>query len=232
MKSLLNQSQHTCDFTINNQRYPEGEIERQHIQGASGCRLSPYVISPHPPRPIHTKTRPQHRELRPLEGGEGGVPLKKFLSLTTAWDITEVKLCVRICSETPWLYLLSTRISTKVVPTANLGMILWWQNVEMRFGGIPCLAYKTLLRYADVCMEIFSCSCVTSRDWGSWKQKQKFRTTPSEITLLLRFHVRLIFVCLNPKKRISMSHSELSGSTNTPKWRHERVTQEWLCSVF
>ena len=65
-KSLLNQSQHTCDFTINNQSFPEGEIGRQHVQGASGYRLSTYVISPHPLRPIHTKTRPQHWELRPL----------------------------------------------------------------------------------------------------------------------------------------------------------------------
>ena len=28
---------------------PEGEIGRQHIEGASGCRFSPYVISPRPP---------------------------------------------------------------------------------------------------------------------------------------------------------------------------------------
>ena len=45
---------------------PEGEIGRQHIEGASGYRLSPYVISLHPPRPILTKTRPQHQELRSL----------------------------------------------------------------------------------------------------------------------------------------------------------------------
>ena len=29
---------------------PEGEIGRQHIESASGCRLSPYMITPHPPR--------------------------------------------------------------------------------------------------------------------------------------------------------------------------------------
>ena len=60
VKSLSNQAQHTCDFTINNQSYPEGEIGRQHKQGAFGCRLSPYVILPHPSRPIHPKTRSQH----------------------------------------------------------------------------------------------------------------------------------------------------------------------------
>ena len=59
MKSLLNQSQHTCDFTINNQSYPEGEIRRQHIQGTSGCRLSPFVISP-PPLPDQYTQRPDH----------------------------------------------------------------------------------------------------------------------------------------------------------------------------
>ena len=47
-------------------QFCKGEIGRQHIEGASGCRFSPYVISPHPPRPIHTKIRPQHREPRPL----------------------------------------------------------------------------------------------------------------------------------------------------------------------
>ena len=46
-------------------QFCKGEIGRQHIEGASGCRLSPCVISPHSPRPIHTKTRPQHREPRP-----------------------------------------------------------------------------------------------------------------------------------------------------------------------
>ena len=35
-------------------QFCKGEIGRQHIEGASGCRFSPYVISPHPPRPMHT----------------------------------------------------------------------------------------------------------------------------------------------------------------------------------
>ena len=47
-------------------QFCKGEIGRQHIECASGCRFSPYVISPHPPRTMHTKTRPQHREPRPL----------------------------------------------------------------------------------------------------------------------------------------------------------------------
>ena len=47
-------------------QFCKGEIGRQHVEGASGCRFSPYVISPHPSRPIHTKTRPQHRKPRPL----------------------------------------------------------------------------------------------------------------------------------------------------------------------
>ena len=47
---------------------PEGEIGRQHIEGASGCRLSPYMISPHPPRPMTALItyRPWHRELHTL----------------------------------------------------------------------------------------------------------------------------------------------------------------------
>ena len=35
---------------------PEGYIGCQLIEGASGCRLSPYVISPHPPRPMAALT--------------------------------------------------------------------------------------------------------------------------------------------------------------------------------
>ena len=49
-------------------QFCKGEIGRQHIEGASGCSFNPDVISPHPPRPMHPKTRPhvQHREPRPL----------------------------------------------------------------------------------------------------------------------------------------------------------------------
>ena len=47
-------------------QFCKGEIGRQHIEGASDCRFSPFVISSHPPRPMHTKTRLQHREPRPL----------------------------------------------------------------------------------------------------------------------------------------------------------------------
>ena len=37
------------------------EIGRQHIEGASGCRFSPYVISPHPPtHPDQCTQRPDH----------------------------------------------------------------------------------------------------------------------------------------------------------------------------
>ena len=35
---------------------PEGEIGRQYIESASGCRHSPYVISPYPPRPMKALT--------------------------------------------------------------------------------------------------------------------------------------------------------------------------------
>ena len=35
-------------------QFCKGEIGRQHIEGASGCRFNPYVISPHPPRPRTT----------------------------------------------------------------------------------------------------------------------------------------------------------------------------------
>ena len=66
----------------------KGEIGHQHIEGASGCRCSPYVISPngHPPRPVHTKTRPQHREPRPLlftnsPGGGGVLPYISYIGM-------------------------------------------------------------------------------------------------------------------------------------------------------
>ena len=34
-------------------QFCKGEIGCRHIEGASGCRFSPYVISPYPQRPDH-----------------------------------------------------------------------------------------------------------------------------------------------------------------------------------
>ena len=58
VKSLLNRSQHMCDFTINNQSYPEGEIGRQHIEGALAA-ASVHMWS-YPTPPDQYTQRPDH----------------------------------------------------------------------------------------------------------------------------------------------------------------------------
>ena len=54
-------------------QFCKGEIGRQHIEGASGCRFSPYVISPHPPRPRpdHNTGNPVPYPLRTVSGNKG-----------------------------------------------------------------------------------------------------------------------------------------------------------------
>ena len=49
-------------------QFCKGEIGRQHMEGASGCRFSPYVISPHPPRPDHNTGNHVPYSLRTVSG--------------------------------------------------------------------------------------------------------------------------------------------------------------------
>ena len=69
----------------------EGEIARQHIEGASGCRFSPYVISPNPP----TQTNP-HKDQTTTPGTTSPTLCEQWVgSLTSHRELLQTRVVRR-----------------------------------------------------------------------------------------------------------------------------------------